>query len=107
MIDDTLKVKKKAKRQIPFPVKMKQNANNLKKCLEQGTQSSTLMMHGGRDFEFKVARTESMSSAESVKNVMNAIVKAASLIIHAQTSKDNYVLEAYLSTSKSKQLPIF
>ena len=106
MIDDTLKVKKTSKRAMPFPVKMKQNANKLKACLEQGSQCSTLMMHGGRDFELRVARTESMSSAASVKNIMNALVKTASLIIHAQTSKDNYVLEAYLSTSKSKPLPI-
>ena len=73
----------------------------------EGTQCSTLIMHGGRDFELRVAHTECMSSATSVKNVMGALVKAASLIIHAQTSgKGNYVLEAYLSTSKSKQLPI-
>ena len=58
-------------------------------------------MHGGRDFELKVAQTESMSSAEAVKNVMNAIVKSASLIIHASTTSNNRILEAYLRTSKS------
>ena len=102
MIDDTLKPKKASKRSTPFPVKLKQDANKFKACLEQAIRCSTLMMHGGRDFEFRVARTESMTSAEAVKNIMNAMVKAASLIIYAQTSKDNYVLEAYLSTSKSK-----
>ena len=58
-------------------------------------------MHGGRDFEIRVAQTESMNSAESVKNIMNALLKSVSLIIHASNG-NNHVIEAYLSTSKSK-----
>ena len=66
----------------------------------------SLILHAGRDFDLKVAKTESMTSAEGVKNVMSSLLRVASLIIHASTTSNNRVLEAYLSTSKSQKLQI-
>ena len=66
----------------------------------------SLILHAGRDFDLKVAKTESMTSVEGVKNVMSSLLRVASLIIHASTTSNNRVLEAYLSTSKSQKLQI-
>ena len=107
MMDDTLKGPKSDKRtKTIFPVKLKQNSTKLKSALEQGLACPVMIMHGGRDFDLRVAATESMTSAEGVKNVMNAMLRVVSLIIHASTTANNSVVEAYLSTTKSQKLSI-
>lgn len=40
------------------------------------------MIQGGRNYELKVARTESMSAKEAVKNVIAAMVNVASLVVY-------------------------
>lgn len=51
--------------------------------------------------------TETMSVREACKNVVRAIVDLSSLVIYSARSKNIYVNEVTLSTSKSLALPIF
>ena len=64
------------------------------------------MLQGGRNFEIKVAQTESMSVKESVKNIIAAVVNISSLLIYCGQTKHNSLHEVYLSTTKSMQIPI-
>jgi ribosomal protein L1 len=65
-----------------------------------------MLMHGGQNFEIKVAHTESMSAKEAVKNIIHALVTVSSLVIYSSKVKHNAVHEVYLSTSKTLPLPI-
>ena len=47
-----------------------------------------------------------MSVKDTVKNVMQAVVTMASVLLFAGKSKNNEVQEIYLSTSKSMPLPL-
>ena len=64
------------------------------------------MLQGGKNFEIKVAKTESMSTKEAVKNVFNALCALLALVIYAAKTKHNTIHEAYLSTTKSMPIPI-
>ena len=47
-----------------------------------------------------------MGVKESVKNIMQTVVKLTCLVLYCGQTKHNSVLEAYLSTSKSIPLPL-
>lgn len=64
------------------------------------------MLQGGKSFELKIAKTESMSTKEAVKNVFSAIKSLLAIVIYASKTKHNTVHEAYLSTTKSMPMPI-
>jgi len=64
------------------------------------------LLQGGKNFELKVARTESMTTKEAVKNVFSALRNMLALIIYAGKTKHNTIHEAYLSTTKSLPIPI-
>ena len=65
-----------------------------------------MLIHGGRDFDLRVANTESMKSPQAVTNIVQSLIKVVSLALYAGANPHNKVIEAYLATSKSLKLPI-
>lgn len=80
LVDDNTRLSSNLlkRRHFPFPVTTKQ----LKQQASQALETTAFMIQGGRNFELKVARTESMSVKEAVKNVITAVVNVASLIVY-------------------------
>lgn len=108
MIDSSLKVSSKLfkRRHFAYPIKISGDTSVTKKAIEQVLSTSQLLMHGGQNFEIKVAHTESMSAKEAVKNIIQCLLTVTSLVIYTSKVKHNLIHEVYLSTSKSVPLPI-
>jgi len=103
------------KRKVPFPVRV--NGQNFtpadfEKKINEAIEGCThMLVSGGKDFSFGVSKTESLSVKEGVKNVINACVKAVSLIFFCQNNqeinKHNAIESVTLQTSKSIPIAIF
>jgi hypothetical protein len=91
------------RRHFPFPVRA---GLTFKSELTQALETTQFLLQGGKNFEIKVAKTESMSTKEAVKNVFCAIRTLLALVIYAGKTKHNTIHEAYLSTTKSMPIPI-
>lgn len=76
------------KRKFPFPVKLSGKefgVRDVEKSIEQTIESSSYMLlGGGKEFSFPIARTEDLSIKDGVKNVMQGLLRAVSLIVFAQ-----------------------
>ena len=104
------------KRKFPFPVKLsgpEWAPKDVEASVEQTIASSTYMLlGGGKEFTFPIARTEDLSVKEGVKNVMQGLLRAASLIVFAQNGKKeankyNSVAKVTLQTTKSIPVSIY
>jgi hypothetical protein len=47
------------------------------------------MIQGGKSFEIKVAKTESMKTKDAVKNIMNVVRDMTALILYSGRTKHN------------------
>ena len=100
------------KTKFPFPVKLsganytpKQMLDNVREAI-LGTH---LLLGGGKDFIIQCSTTESLSIKESVKNVMQSVLRLVCIVIFAQekSNKHNYIEEISLQTTKSVALSVF
>ena len=75
------------KRQFPFPVKLSgQNIGQtdiIKNIQSLIVDSAHLLVSGGKDFTLACASTDALTTKESVKNIMQSLFKAVSIILHA------------------------
>ena len=93
-------------RHFAFPIKLR-DPTRVTKAITETFNSTSMMLHGGRSFEAKIGRTETMTAKEVVQNVLQALQTITSLVIYSGTTKNNYVREVYLSTSKSLPISIY
>ena len=95
-------------RHFPFPVKLKsQDALMVKKAITEIFESTSLLLHGGKSFDIKVAKTESMTAKEAVQNVMQALLMVTAVAVFCGNTKNNFVYEATMSTTKSNPIHIY
>lgn len=95
-------------RHFPFPVKLKsQDATMVKKAITEIFESTSLLLHGGKSFDIKVAKTESMTAKEAVENVLHTLLMVTAVAVFCGSSKNNLVFEASMSTTKSNPIHIF
>lgn len=108
MIHDNVKMSSSLvkRRHFAFPVPAKCTSAQFKQQAELVLKSTSFLIQGGRNFEIKVAQTESMSVKDAVKNVVQTVVNLSSLIIYASQTKHNRIHKVFLSTTKSMPLPI-
>lgn len=114
VVDDRLSMKKVVKvlqmhrKQFhPFPLKIKQEARLVGRDMQDILDSTCLLVHAGKEFDFRVSKTESITIKGSVKNIIQMTVMAVCIMMYGQTSRHNNVHEITLATSKSMALPIF
>lgn len=95
-------------RHFPFPVKLaKQDATMVKKAISEIFESTSLLLHGGRSFDIKVAKTESMTAKEAVQNVMHTLLMVTAVAVFCGSTKNNFVYEATMSTTKSNPIHMY
>ena len=100
------------KHKFPFPVKLHGLNYSDKHILDnvsEAIRGSHLLLGGGKDFSCQCATTESLSTKESVKNVMNCILRLVCVVIFAQEkhTKHNFIEEISLQTTKSIAISVF
>ena len=78
-------------RHFPFPLKVKQDPRKLKRQILSIFDHTAFLLHGGRNFEIKVGRTESMTAKEVIQNVMVALETMVSLVVWVGNTKYNKV----------------
>ena len=100
------------KRKFPFPVKLQGLNYTDRQILEnvsEAIKGSHLLLGGGKDFCCQCSTTVSLSTKDSVKNVLHTILKLVCIVIFAQEkhTKHNFIEEISLQTTKSIGISVY
>ena len=70
------------KKKFPFPVKI--HGSSMIKNLKNAIKGTHFLLGGGKEFTALCSKTESLTIKDTVKNVMQSVLKMVCLILFAQ-----------------------